>query len=357
VPSHALTEVLDQLSLASGLLRLVDAENITVAVNRRVRSLVGADVVKMYWKSGAERGFMLTPFGVDKAGRYPDPEPFFTDETYEGGILCWVLKARKPVWLEHMRALRPGEPAVNQLSSGEVAPEYLAEIEESRFDSMVAVPLFSKRNELVGIYTVEFTKSGEISKELIEALRRLGKGLALLYWEADVTEATLNNTNLALKTFLDDLSDDDIEGELVPPSGFIARPYEGEEFAELERRVAAALEKNDIRARSYEPQGRHPLVITEITNQIKHCQFGIADITGSNPNVMAEVGMMMALSKRVLLLRRNGDPIERPFNVAGYDVHDYRLLPHSSEVEIWSHAHGAWEPLEQTLARFPVRQT
>jgi hypothetical protein len=50
-----ITEMLNQLSLASGFLRMADAENIAVSVNKRLRPLIGANVVKMYWKEGANR--------------------------------------------------------------------------------------------------------------------------------------------------------------------------------------------------------------------------------------------------------------------------------------------------------------
>ena len=351
-----ITEMLEQLSLATGLLTLADAERVAKAVNTRVRALIGADLVKMYWKAGAERGCMLTPFGVDNVSSLPDPQPFYADETYRGGILCWVLKYRKPLWLSKMQELDLQEPAQNLLGRDEtIGVEFLSELAHSPFDSIVAVPLLSRRNELIGIYTVEFTDPPEISKELIEALKRLGKGLARLYWEADMTESTLGNTHQALNHFLETLSDDDIEGELVPPSGFIARPFSGDSFADLERRLRSLLQGKGISVRSYKPHGRHTLVVNEIANQIKRSHFGIADITDSNPNVMAEVGMMMALSKRVLLVRKKDEQSTGiPFDVAGYDVHEYQLVPRSSDIEIWSPNNGSWEPFQATLDDFVV---
>jgi hypothetical protein len=349
-----ITEMLNQLSLASGILRIADAENIAVSINKRLRSLIGADVVKMYWKAGATNGFFLNPFGVDKTNNSENPKPFFVNEAYQGGILCWVLKYRHPVWLEKMRDLTGDRPAENNFPQApqQIEKEYLKELKGNRFNSMIAVPLFYEQNEPVGVYSVEFTRSIEISEELLYAFRRLGEGLARLYWEAYVTESSMNNTNKALNNFLNDLSDDDLESEFVPPSGFIARPFEGDEFAELEKRLRSLLRKEQIQARSYKPQGHHAIVIQEITTQIKRCHFGIADITGSNPNVMTEVGMMMALEKRILLLRRKDDSLGRPFNVSGYDVHDYQLVPDSADIETWSYSSAGWEPLELTLREF-----
>lgn len=355
-----ITEMLKQLSLAAGLLRRIDAENIATVANKRVRTLIGADVVKMYWKTPVKDGHVLTPFGADTANGIAMPEPFFVGDTYQGGILSWAMKYRRSLWLEHMRDLDGTAPAHNLFidarsdpTGGLIGIEYLREITQDHMhDSMLVIPTFSQRNELVGMYVLEFSRSDEIGRELIGAAKRLADGLTRLYEEAEVTESTLDNTHQALHNFLDDLSDDDIESELAPLSGFIARPFQGKAFADLERRVTALFEMKQIRARSYRPHTRHAIVIEAITNQIKRCHFGIADITGANPNVMAEVGMMMALSKRVLLLRQKDSAIERPFNVAGFDVHDYRLGSDSADIDIWNPANGRWEPFEQTLNRF-----
>ena len=71
---------------------------------------------------------------------------------------------------------------------------------------------------------------------------------------------------------------------------------------------------------------------TWITEDIEKCvemaNVVISDITGSNPNVMFELGWALAKGKKPIVIRQQDDPNQVPF-----DVHDIRYIPY---INSWS---------------------
>src|SRR5205814_993394 len=55
--------------------------------------------------------------------------------------------------------------------------------------------------------------------------------------------------------------------------------------------------------------------VRNIEKQIAAAHFGIADITGNNPNVMWELGVMFGLRKPVILLKDKTDTERTPFDL------------------------------------------
>lgn len=66
----------------------------------------------------------------------------------------------------------------------------------------------------------------------------------------------------------------------------------------------------------------------DIKDYIEKADVVIADITGSNPNVMFELGWALAKGKEPIVIRRQDDPIKIPF-----DVHGIR---HIAYLNTWS---------------------
>jgi predicted nucleotide-binding protein len=85
--------------------------------------------------------------------------------------------------------------------------------------------------------------------------------------------------------------------------------------------------------------------------QIRNSHFGIADITGSNPNVMLEIGMMMMLGRRVLLLRRKGEEGQLPFDLQPFLHHEYELRE-NGELWTWHTSDKRFAPIAHTLPYF-----
>ena len=64
---------------------------------------------------------------------------------------------------------------------------------------------------------------------------------------------------------------------------------------EQKYKIRSALDESDVNA-----------FTCKICAMIQTCAYGIADITDSNPNVLLEVGMMIALGKPTIILVKRG---------------------------------------------------
>lgn len=69
-------------------------------------------------------------------------------------------------------------------------------------------------------------------------------------------------------------------------------------------------------------------ITDDIVNYIDMADFVVADTTGSNPNVMFELGWALALKKKPIVIRQKDDP-----NTVPFDVKDIRFI---SYVNSWS---------------------
>jgi len=57
-------------------------------------------------------------------------------------------------------------------------------------------------------------------------------------------------------------------------------------------------------------------ILNNIKKHIEKVHFGIADITGNNPNVLWELGLMMGLKKPVIILKNANDNVPTPFDLS-----------------------------------------
>ena len=98
---------------------------------------------------------------------------------------------------------------------------------------------------------------------------------------------------------------------------YLTTPFRGE-FQHLRRLIAGALKEMNIHPVLWEDFPATTQTIAEaLQDQIRNADFIIADITGSNANVMFELGFASALGKPTLLLVQE-EARQVPFNVAGY---------------------------------------
>jgi nucleoside 2-deoxyribosyltransferase len=65
--------------------------------------------------------------------------------------------------------------------------------------------------------------------------------------------------------------------------------------------------------------------IDHITTVIESCDFAIVDITGSRANVVWELGYCQALGKRVVIIKRDDDKSEIPFNILDREIMKYEF--------------------------------
>jgi hypothetical protein len=348
-------DMLEQLSNAVGVIARADVKRVADEINRRVMDLLGANMVKLYWVQEAENGIILTPFTFINETSNPDPRPFQVPQEHPG-VLSWVFYNRKPVWFESLSTKDLTQPIKNEWDGTMIDPDLLDINPRYVMDSVACIPL-TVRGEIRGLYAVELHSSGRIRSPFIALMERLGRSLSSMLWNADVYEFDQQKTSGAVQQFINGIRRfvfDPIFLEEHYRAGFVSRPFQ-ETFAEVEARLAKLLESKHIRARSYRPSGGREYIIDDIQKEIRSSHFCVADVTGTSPNVMIEVGMMMTLGKHFLLLRRHGESAPRPFNISHLPVHEYDLGGEDTGLRIWDHSKSRFQPMDHVLDSF-IRQ-
>jgi molecular chaperone HtpG len=109
-------------------------------------------------------------------------------------------------------------------------------------------------------------------------------------------------------------------------SCFFAYPF-NDKFHKLREEVARILcEKCRVRLKTTALEWANPRVVEDIEYQIRSAHFGIADITGNNPNVLWELGLMVGLNKSVVILKDKTDTAKTPFDVYGMYRLEYQIV-------------------------------
>lgn len=138
-------------------------------------------------------------------------------------------------------------------------------------------------------------------------------------------------------------------------SCFFAYPFQ-EKYHHLRDEVVKILRtKWGVRLRTTSLEMNDPRVVDDIENQIRAAHFGVADITGSNPNVLWELGVMMGLNKPVVILKDQTDPEKTPFDVHGSYRVEYQIVSSSATglVEYALLEKGLERSMKFILDRFP----
>jgi hypothetical protein len=344
-------EQLEQLCLAVGVVQPSDARQVTEAVNRRLKELLNAQIVKLYWKDEAEEGVILKPIAYINETNSPDPQRF-SFGSQDKGVLQWVFREAQPLWLEDIKAHRQDDSLVNQATKEPIEHDELELSDPPQSDSMLVVPIV-ERGVVHGLYSAELQSSAQLSVQALALMQRLSRSLAPLLYNADTYEYDIQKTNRAIRHFLDSIQSFVFDRVLLDQNvrtAFVARPY-GEQFSAVQERVEGALAAYGVRARHYMAESQQ-YVVQEIISQIKNSHFCIADLTGSNSNVLAEVGMMMVLHKKLIVLKRRGDELAVPFDLRQYSIWEYELGRDRNELLVWNAAESRMVPFGDSLQRF-----
>jgi len=96
-------------------------------------------------------------------------------------------------------------------------------------------------------------------------------------------------------------------------------------------------------------------IVEDIKNQIAEAHFGIADITGNNPNVLWELGLMIGYGKPVIILKDKTDTVKTPFDVYGNYRVEYQIVKDDAtgHVEYPLLAQGLKRNLKRIFAQHP----
>jgi molecular chaperone HtpG len=84
-------------------------------------------------------------------------------------------------------------------------------------------------------------------------------------------------------------------------------------------------------------KGVHDLnILKSMYDQLHSVHFGLAEITGNNPNVLYEAGLLKGLGKPVILLKRHGAETMIPFDVFSDYRIEYELTKRGGQVKfVW----------------------
>lgn len=310
---------LERLALAVTTVSWADAKRVVEVANQQLNKLLGAQMVQLYWDKEAQEGALLEPVAFVNNTGHEDPRPFeITSEP--NGPLSWVYHTGRPLWLENI------EPdmttAQNAIDDTEVPGDYLSLRREC--SSMLVIPL-KPRVAVRGVYSVELRESGRITQPLVDVMTTLGRSLVRVLASADMHEYDTRQAGRAISKFLDDAQGIAIDPVFLTTevrNCFVARQFDHPGFEAVQTRVETVLGGQEIRASAYEPESGKR-VIDEIAEQIRRSHFCVADITGQDPNVMFEVGMMAMSGKDVILIRDVSDTSEIPYDIADRAVYSY----------------------------------
>jgi hypothetical protein len=342
-------EGLDQLSKAIGIVDQATARHVAEEVNRKLAALLRAQVVRFYWSRTAEDGTVLDPIAFINETRASDPQQF-TVTAGSRGLLHWAFRSGQGLWLEDLRRTCR-EPTLTNLMTGE--PVDTAELvlgDPPSCDSLMVVPIF-ERGIPQGLYLVELQASERLTKGIAELMRELGEDVGTIVYNADVYDYDARKSRDAVRRFVDSIKDIALDPVIVHQrirTAFVARPY-SEEFTSIQERVEKALAAKGVQARHYTAQ-MNRAVIEEIVSQIRNSHFCVVDLTGNNPNVLTEIGMMIVLGKKLLVLRRRGDDTALPFDVSHYTYWEYEPYG-DDQLRVWT-ADGTGLPFEDVVDRF-----
>jgi hypothetical protein len=344
-------EQLEQLCYAVGSVGESDARQVVEAVNRRLKVLLNAHIVKLYWKEEAREGVILKPIAFINDTDWPDPESFQLGADSRG-VLEWVYRAGEPLWLENVRTTYQQPSVVNEASGAEIDTDLLQFSNPPQSDAMVVVPI-RERGGVCGVYSIELDSTTErLSDRVVYLMQRLARSLGTLQYNADTYQWDLKKTSKAIRAFLDSIQTFTFDSVLLDQNwrtAFVARPYR-KEFGAVQTAIEDVLADCGVRGKHYVPETRQ-YVVSEIINQIKNAHFCIADLTGNNANVLAEVGMMMVVNKSVLVLKEHHDEAEIPFDLSQFSIWEYELSRDDSLL-VWSAADQRLIPLREIVERF-----
>jgi hypothetical protein len=342
-------EGLDQLSKAIGIVDQATARQVVEEVNLRLAELLRAQVVRFYWSRPAEDGTVLEPIAFINETRSPNPQQF-TVTAESRGLLHWAFRTGRPLWVEDLRRSHREPSLLNLMTSEEVETAELALGDAPWCDSLMVVPIF-ERGIPQGLYLVELQAAGRLTKGIAELMRELGEAVGTIVYNADMYDYDAGKSRDAVRRFLDSIKGVSLDPVIIHQrtrTAFVARPYSGE-FTSIQERVEKALASKGVQARHFTAQ-MNRAVIDEIVSQIRNSHFCVVDLTGNNPNVLTEIGMMIVLSKKLLVLRRRGDDTALPFDVSHYTYWEYEPLG-ADQLQVWT-ADGTSMPFQDILDRF-----
>ena len=268
----------------------------------------------------SEKGLRWIPIGrFDPRNRGWNPPP------WAHGLFYICLKNKSAVWAKELRKLAIGKiDQIAEVFSGETIGKHDYWIGNKSTDEEIVIPMINKGN-VVGLINVECDHPDVLSEEIIRELKEIAEPLANIIEKSEADRERREQMRKCVR----EVDFRDIELLRRVCTCFLARPFR-DEFVRVEESLQEELKKFGTNIEIAESEPPDFNVFKDIAQQIQSCHFGIADITGMNPNILIEVGLMIGAGKPVMLIQDTDDQTEIPFDLKGRHIFRYKRVKETS---------------------------
>ncbi|MEZ5478426.1 MAG: GAF domain-containing protein [Thiolinea sp.] len=326
---------LNRIGLPLSIITEEQARRMISATIRKLSSLFDQCLIRVYKVEVTEDGNILDLVAnISIPNRISNAYSRISlDDVNKKGALSWCIDKKTSFWVEDIINTIDKGSLVNLVTNEKIGETYT----DFSFnpDSVISVPLMTKKH-IIGVLSIQIPQSRKFSTSLLSLIEDLGSELARILRKSNEHESNINNTTQAVEDFLDEIRDLEFNKEILEESyktGFVARPFGGD-FDKIGEAISKYFQEEKILARHYDTDIQGGLIITQIIKQIKESHFCIADISNNNPNVLMEVGIMIAENKPIRLIRRHDLDDQIPFNVSGYQIYKYKIQNLSGKIQI-----------------------
>jgi hypothetical protein len=337
---------LRKLRLAPDFISEEQADQILRFVNTYIADATGAHLIDVLWRQHAQQGAVIlrpmSPGCINRTVR-PQTLPYVVDRT---GAWTPAYRTGRPLLFTHIHTSKT-DSIIDQLS-GENFSRGTLDIFAAT-DMLFVQPL-TVETVVCGLFSIEWNNSFDLPDQLRTLIDAAAETCAMVCWKSEITILNHSQTAEAINIFIDAIQHSDAPHELEPTrTGFIARPYE-DEFAFVESIINQHLARYGAAARSFSPVPGSGVVVPDILAAIARAHFAMVDITGQSPNVMLELGAVMATDTPFVIFRHERDKSVLPFDVASHHCYYYRR--EADSVVVLTANNMAPESLEGFLERF-----
>jgi hypothetical protein len=308
---------LDKLSLTVDFMTEQQAGQVNELITAIVSKVSHPHIIDVLWKRVAQRGnVVLEPlFYLCRDTSRRGGAQRYVLQKDQTGLWAWAYYNDKPVCVKDVKRAGPNSLLRDEASGQEFDSKRLDIYRET--DSIMIVPL-KIENVLCGLYSVEWPASERLSLYTLELLQKLAQPLARISWKVENLKIDQQQTVDAIRLFGESIHRaPTVEPLSLKRTGFIARPFDAQ-FDGIEDYLRKFFQKKGIQVQRYEHTPGRGVVVDEILKQIRASHFGVADVTGSNPNVLIELGALRAWEKPFLLFRRDDDDTPLPFDISPF---------------------------------------
>ncbi|MGB8216851.1 MAG: hypothetical protein WCE94_06070 [Candidatus Methanoperedens sp.] len=238
------------------------------------------------------------------------------------GLFNRCQNEKIPIYVKNLKKLYKGE--ITEVRN-EFFPERMIKKEEyyqgnPDTDEELIIPMIIK-GAVLGLINLECDREIKLPKIIRKELEAISSPLAKIIEKSELDKERRE----VLKKKIAKLKFDDIQPLKEKPLGIYLRPFDSE-FIHVENKIKELLKEYQVDFNVVESTTSETLIDEGIINQIKTCDFAIAEITGMNPNVLVEIGLLIGCGKHFSLIQNEIDKNkERPFDLDHREIHVYHV--------------------------------